>query len=89
VTIDVRRRWGNGACFLCGKEDAGDLTFCDCERKETCKICYDQLHMCQDCGAEYCGACFHTKEHNLCLPPESDHPNHDYTEKRWCRLCKK
>lgn len=75
-------------CYLCKKEDSGNTGLCDCEAGATCDVCKDQLHTCQDCGGlEYCGECFHKREHNLCSPPEKFHPDHLPDEVRWCRLC--
>ena len=59
-----------GICATCGKEDSGSNAFCDCGKPPqfVCEICMDQTTLCQDCALEYCGECFHTTEHDLCLP---------------------
>jgi len=56
---------------------------CDCYwcKQRCCYLCYcldkhyplkfppgRSISRCQDCGEEYCDACFHRKEHNLCHP---------------------
>jgi hypothetical protein len=78
-------------CFICWKADAGKGFLCDCgdgAPGTICDKCRDEVDYCVDCSTPYCRECFHKPEHNLCLPPESDHPEHKLIEKRWCRLCK-
>jgi len=63
------------------------LTNCDCYpcTLRSCHLCLAidkhsnylpgrQISRCQDCGEEYCDACFHREAHDLCKPPPYDKP---------------